>query len=60
MENQQRFKKMLEDCPVMAAYYDAETQTVDVRGLGLDFSYKSSGQQIMLAFLKVVWDGAGD
>ena len=60
MTKEQRFQAMLDQCPVMAKYYNAGEQTIDVRTLKVDFPVKSPGEQIMLAFLKVVWDQGGD
>ena len=60
MEKEQRFQEMLESCPVMARYYNAADQTIDVASLREEFAEKSSGEKVMLAFLKVVWDRCGD
>ena len=51
---------MLEQCSVMASYYNATEQTIDVDRLKEEFAVKSPGEQTMLAFLKVVWDRCGN
>ena len=60
MDNQKRFLTMLQQCPLMAKYYIAKEHSINVNLLKKDFPVKSPGERIMLAFLKVVWDGPGD
>ena len=59
MEKEDRFMNLLNSCPIMEEYFYMEYGVVDVKRLKKDFKFKSPGEQIMLAFLKVIWDPDG-
>ncbi len=54
---QRQFKKMINQYPLMASYWDFEKRECDLQAINADIGVLSSGEQHMLRFFVAVWLG---